>query len=158
MTSPPPPVHRDLARARAVTRALDSALGIPGTQIRVGFDPLIGLIPGVGDLVGAALASYILLLAARHGAPKSVLMRMASNLAIDSLVGAVPILGDLFDVGWKSNVRNLALLQQHLDRPAATRRSSRLFAAALFAGIALVAAGAIYLGIAVVQLIVGLFA
>ncbi len=141
-----------------MARALDNALGIPGTRIRVGLDPLVGIIPGVGDLVGASLASYLILLAARHGAPRSVLLRMASNLAIDSLVGAVPILGDLFDVGWKANVRNLTLLQQHLEQPAATRRSSRLFVAVVFAGIALAAVGTIYLGIMLVVLLVGLFA
>ena len=141
-----------------MARALDSTLGIPGTRIRIGLDPLVGLIPGVGDLVGASLASYLILLAARHGAPGSVLLRMASNLAIDSLIGAVPILGDLFDVGWKANVRNVALLQEHLERPAAARRSSSLFVAAVFVGIALAAAGAIYLGIVLLALLVGLFA
>ncbi len=155
MTSPSP-ADRDIARATALARALDSAIRIPGTRIRVGLDPVAGLIPGVGDLVGAALASYLLVLAARHGAPSSILLRMASNLALDSLVGAVPILGDAFDVGWKANLRNLALLQQHLDRPAATRRSSRVFVAALFTGVALLAVGATYLAVTVVRLVLGL--
>jgi hypothetical protein len=150
-------VDRDLARARAIARGLDNAVRVPGTEIRVGFDPVLGLVPGVGDIVGGALAGYLVFLAARHGAPKSVLLRMTSNLALDSLVGTVPLLGDLFDVGWKANARNLALLEQHLARPAATRRSSRLFVAAVIGALVLLLVGAVYIGVAVVRLLIGLF-
>ena len=145
-----------MARARAVARSLDSAVGIPGTGIRVGLDPILGLIPGLGDVVGGALAGYIVLLAARYGAPRSVLLRMASNLAIDSLLGSVPLLGDLFDVGWKANVRNLTLLEHYLGQPASARRSSRVFVAALLAVLVLVLIGAAYLAVAVVRLLLGL--
>ena len=154
MTLPSPP-DRDISRARALARALDSAIGIPGTGIRVGLDPILGLIPGVGDVIGGDVSGYLLLLAARHGAPRSVLLRMASNLAIDSLMGAVPLLGDLFDVGWKANVRNLALLERYLGQPNATRRSSRFFVATVLTLLILVLAGAAYLAVEVVRLLLG---
>ena len=155
MTSPSL-ADRDIARARAVARTLDNAVGIPGTGIRVGLDPVLGLIPGLGDVVGGALAGYLILLAARYGAPRSVLLRMASNLAIDSLLGSVPLLGDLFDVGWKANVRNLTLLEDYFGQPAAARRSSRVFVAVVFALLILVLIGAAYLAVAVVRLLLGL--
>jgi hypothetical protein len=114
-----------LARARTMTRLLDSVIRVPGTRIRLGLDPLLGLIPGIGDLAGAALSGHLVLLAARLGAPRAVLMRMLANVAIDTVGGTVPVLGDLFDVGWKANTRNLALLEEHLGQPASAPRASR---------------------------------
>ena len=147
---------REVDRARAAAHVLDSALRIPGTNIRVGLDPLVGLVPGVGDLVGGVLSAYVVVLAVRHGAPRSVLLRMLSNVAIDSLVGAVPVVGDLFDVGWKASTRNVALLEQYLERPVAARRSSRAFVAAVLGATAVLVAGAVYLGVAAVRLLAGL--
>ena len=106
-----------LARARTLTRVLDSAARVPGTSFRFGLDPLLGLIPGLGDMTGAALSAYLVLLASRHGAPKAVIMRMLGNVAVDAAVGTVPVLGDLFDAGWKANTRNLALLERHVGLP-----------------------------------------
>src|SRR5687768_16003747 len=83
---------------RALARLMDSAVAIPGTGIRVGLDSLIGLVPGIGDLAGAAMSGYIVLAAARLGAPAPVLIRMVANIAVDGVVGSVPLLGDLFDV------------------------------------------------------------
>jgi hypothetical protein len=93
---------------RALSRLLDNAFVIPGTRYRFGLDALIGLVPGLGDAVSAVFSSYLVLQAARLGAPRSVVSRMIANIALDTLVGWVPILGDLFDVAWKSNVRNMA--------------------------------------------------
>ena len=109
-----------------LARVLDSAAGIPGTKLRVGLDPLLGLIPGAGDLVGAALSGYIVLTGVQLGASRTVVLRMLANVALDTLVGTVPVLGDLFDAGWKSNVRNVALIERHVAEPSATRTSSRL--------------------------------
>ncbi|HJR64123.1 MAG TPA: DUF4112 domain-containing protein [Gemmatimonadaceae bacterium] len=128
---------------RALSRLLDEAIRIPGTNIRVGLDPLLGLVPGLGDVVGGALSGYVIILASRHGAPPSVLTRMLGNVLIDSVVGSVPVLGDLFDVGWKANSRNLALLDRHLEQPSVARRSSRAVLAAVLVALALAVAGGI---------------
>lgn len=105
---------------------LDSSIVVPGTRFRIGLDALIGLVPGVGDLVGAALSAYIVAAAARRGTPGSVLLRMALNVGIDAVVGAVPILGDLFDAAWKANQRNVALLRQYAAVPRRAQVQSRL--------------------------------
>ncbi|MEO7368807.1 MAG: DUF4112 domain-containing protein [Gemmatimonadaceae bacterium] len=133
------------ARARALARMLDSAFRSPGTSVTVGLDPILGLFPGLGDLAGAVASGYIVLTAARLGAPKAVLAKMLLNLGTDTLVGSVPVLGDLFDVGFRANLRNTELLDRHLGRPVASLRSSRLAIVATVAGIVLLAAGAVAL-------------
>ena len=115
----------DLRSSRALARILDNAIRIPGTQIRLGLDALLGLIPGAGDAAGALLSSYIILAAARQGAPRAVLLRMIGNVAIDSAIGAIPVLGDIFDVAFKSNARNAALLERFATQPHAVAKSSR---------------------------------
>lgn len=138
-------------RFRLLAQTLDAAVRIPGTKLPVGLDFLLGLVPGVGDLAAGALGAYGLWVAQRLGAPRSVLLRMAGNIAIDTIVGSVPLLGDLFDLGFKSNLRNLALLDRWLDDPRRVRRSSRGLVAVLGLGLAVVAAGGLYL----VALLVG---
>jgi hypothetical protein len=104
---------------------LDSAFTVPGTRFRFGFDALIGLIPGLGDLVGTLLSSYIVAVAAARGFPPSVLARMAINVGIEAVVGLVPVLGDLFDVAWKANQRNIQLMSRYQSTPRDARRQSR---------------------------------
>ena len=82
-------------------------------------------VPGIGDWAGALLSSYIVLQAVRLGASREVLLRMVGNVAIESVVGSVPFLGDLFDAGWRANTRNVRLIEQHLAAPTSTRRASR---------------------------------
>lgn len=108
------PENSQLRRARAVARLLDSSIPIPGTGRRIGIDPILGLIPFVGDFGGAILSGYIVLAAAQAGAPTLTLVRMIGNVGLDSLVGAVPLLGDLFDAAWKANSKNVALLERHV--------------------------------------------
>jgi hypothetical protein len=120
-----------LARLRGLANLLDNRFRIPGTPYRFGIDPLIGLAPGVGDAVSALLATWLLVGAARLGAPGAVLARMGVNIAVDSLVGAIPLLGDLFDAGYKANVRNVALLEDWARRPVPTHRASRALVAAV---------------------------
>ena len=119
------PIPTDADDVRRLARLLDAAVRIPGTNIRVGLDALLGLIPGLGDAIGAALSGYIVLAAARLGIPKSVLARMLVNLGIDTVVGAVPVLGDLFDVAFRANTRNVALIESALQAPRETRVRSR---------------------------------
>jgi hypothetical protein len=103
-----------LARLEALSVLLDSALAIPGTRIRLGADAALGLVPGVGDAVSAALSLYIVWEARRLGLPRTKLARMLGNVALDGIVGAIPVIGDIFDVAFKSNRRNLRILREHL--------------------------------------------
>lgn len=132
-----------LASARALARLMDSAFVIPGTNIKIGLDPLLGLLPGVGDAISSAIGGYIVLIASHMGVSKAVQMRMVLNLVIDAVVGAVPFVGDLLDIGWKANIKNVNLLERALADPDATRRSSRWMVAAMaFAVFLIGAAGA----------------
>jgi uncharacterized protein DUF4112 len=138
-----PSFETSVARARALARVMDDAVRLPGTRIGFGLDALVGLVPGVGDLVGAAMSGYILYVAAQGGVPLSVIGRMLANVAADTLLGSVPVIGDLFDVAWKSNRRNVDLLEQYVAHPARARTTSRLYMAAIFLAIALLVGGAI---------------
>jgi hypothetical protein len=102
-----------------MARLLDSAFRVPGTSYRVGLDPILGLLPGLGDLVSPLFTFGLIWQAREIGVPGVVVMRMISNVAIDTVVGLVPVVGDLFDFAWKSNNRNLALLEEHAyeERP-----------------------------------------
>ncbi|GAA3751868.1 DUF4112 domain-containing protein [Terriglobus aquaticus] len=105
-------------RLDMLSHVLDDFLVIPGTRIRFGLDAIIGLIPGIGDVIGG-MASWIIILAAwLRGVPRLTLARMLANVAIETIIGAVPILGDAFDVAWKANRRNFALLQRSLGERA----------------------------------------
>jgi len=115
---------------------LDSSIPIPGTRLTIGLDALIGLVPVLGDAVGVLLSSYIVREAAALGAPRSILARMAFNVALEGLIGMIPLAGDVFDAAWKANQRNVRLLGAWLDAPRAAQRSSRAFVAALVAGTA----------------------
>jgi hypothetical protein len=107
-----------IARLDALASLLDTAFLVPGTNIRFGVDALIGLIPGIGDAITTAMSLYIVHEARQLGAPRHLIARMLANVALDGVVGAVPFLGDAFDVMWRANRRNMALLRRHLDREA----------------------------------------
>jgi hypothetical protein len=98
-----------------LAKLLDNSIAIPGTGWKIGFDPIVGLIPGIGDLIGAVLSGYIILEAARAEIPTLTLARMLVNVGLDTLLGAVPALGDVFDAAWKANTKNVALLERHLS-------------------------------------------
>lgn len=116
--------REDLRRfADLIARILDTSFQIPGTGIRFGLDPLLGLLPGAGDAVASLIGSTILILAAKLQVPRIVLVRMSSNMAINAIVGAVPLVGDAFSVWFRSNARNAELLRRHA---AAERRPSTL--------------------------------
>jgi hypothetical protein len=111
-------VNRDerLARLTRIANLLDTAIGIPGTRIRFGLDGIVGLVPGVGDGATALVSLWIVYEAAQLGLPPAKLARMLANVGIDAAVGAVPVLGDVFDVVWKANRRNLRIIAAHFDR------------------------------------------
>ncbi|MGH7807256.1 MAG: DUF4112 domain-containing protein [Thermodesulfobacteriota bacterium] len=100
---------------RKLSYYLDNSIGIPGTGYRVGFDAIIGLIPGLGDVVGGILSAYIVYEASRLGVPKKTLLHMTFNVALETVIGAVPIVGDVFDAAWKSNTKNIFLLDKYLN-------------------------------------------
>ena len=109
--------HRPLVsldRLRQVAELYDAGIRIPGTRFHIGLDPIIGLIPGLGDLIGAGVALWIVAEAIRLGASGFVLFRMLVNIAIDTLGGAIPVAGDIFDAFWKANLKNVRLLERHL--------------------------------------------
>jgi hypothetical protein len=102
-----------LKRVRLLSRLLDEQFRIPGTTYRIGLDGLLGLIPGVGDAAGALLSTYILYEAIQLGVPKTTLLRMVANIGIDTVGGAIPVVGDIFDMAWKANKKNAALLHAY---------------------------------------------
>ena len=95
---------------------MDTAFILPGTNVRFGFDAIIGLVPGIGDAITTAISLYIVHEARQLGAPLHIIMRMLANVALDGLVGAVPVFGDAFDVMWRANRRNVRLLREWLAR------------------------------------------
>ncbi len=113
-------VDEQLAHLDFIADLLDSRFVIPGTNIHFGLDGLIGLIPGIGDLISAFISLYLIQRAARLGLSPWIKARMLWNVALDTIIGAVPVLGDAFDVGFKSNRRNIALVRKALGRPGKT--------------------------------------
>jgi hypothetical protein len=106
------PVPDELRALDSATRLMDSVFRIPGTQIRFGIDPLLSLIPGLGEGLSAVVSGGLVLAMLRHGANGPLVLRMVGNVALDALVGSIPLLGDLFDVAFKANRRNLRLLMR----------------------------------------------
>jgi len=105
-----------LERLDWLANLMDAAIVIPGTRRTVGLDAVIGLAPGIGDLLTAAVSLYIVRQARVLGAPRHLVLRMTGNVAVDALFGAVPLVGDAFDVLWRANKRNMTLLRAHFDR------------------------------------------
>lgn len=152
------PTDDPLARARTLTNLLDNAVRVPGTSMRFGLDPVLGLIPGLGDVAGAALSGYVVLLASQLGAPTTVIVRMLGNVVIDTVGGTVPVIGDLFDAGWKSNSRNLALLERHLGKPESTKRASRAVVWLTVAALLLLGIGSVVVAVLLVRALFQTFA
>jgi len=126
---------------------MDAGIRVPGTNLRFGLDPLLGLIPGGGDAAGAVLAGWIVVEAIRLGASRATLLRIVGNVALDAAVGAVPVIGDIFDFAWKANLRNVALLERHLAVPDRAQRADRSFNALVLCGVSAMVLGLLALGI-----------
>lgn len=114
-------VGRSIDRLEALARLMDGAFVLPGTDIRVGVDGIVGMIPGIGDVVSGVISSYLIWEAKRLGVSKLVIARMVGNTLVDTAIGSIPVLGDVFDIVFKANLRNMALLRKHLE----TSRSMR---------------------------------
>ena len=141
---------------RRLSHLLDNAIPIPGTKYRLGLDPILGLLPGGGDVAGAALSAYIVYRAAQMGLPTETVRQMAGNVLIEMLVGIFPVLGDLFDVGWKANVRNVKLLEEHIDSPEPTQAADKRLVFLIVAGIVLVAVALAAITVAILRFLLSL--
>jgi len=136
-----------LRRLRQISHLLDNAIPIPGTRYRIGLDPILGLIPGGGDLIGSIFAGYVVFKSAQLGVPQETLIKMAANIVLDTVAGTVPVAGDLLDVGWKANVKNMELLDAHVGSPEPGKKADWLFVAALLLGLTLIVGGVIFLSV-----------
>lgn len=142
-------------KSALLAKLMDSAFVIPGTKIRFGFDALIGLFPGIGDSVGAIISTFIIAQASRMGVPRIVLARMAMHILINTLVGAVPIVGDVFSVFYRSNLKNYELLRRYAGQRRTPSASDWFFVIGfgvlMLAVVAALIAGAVIIVRKVVQ-------
>jgi hypothetical protein len=133
-TSGPRPVDRnDDPFIAMMARLMDTAFVIPGTNIRFGLDPLLGLVPGLGDTLTAAVSVMLIMQSARHGVPKVVLARMGMNVILNTVLGSVPVVGDAFSVYFKSNAKNYELLRRHAGSQRKATRSDWAFVIGIIA-------------------------
>ena len=146
-------IERDrLGLARFLADLLDQRFTIPGTSIRIGLDPIVSLIPGIGDLLANLTGSFIIVIAAQLGVPKIVLTRMGINVAINTLLGAVPIFGDVISIWYRSNVKNVELLERYVGRQSERAdRKDWLFVIALVVGLLLLLGGIVVFGVWVIK-------
>ncbi|MEQ9621868.1 DUF4112 domain-containing protein [Coleofasciculus chthonoplastes] len=124
-----------LKRLRRLSHLLDNAIPIPGTPWRFGLDPVLGLLPGAGDFLGTAFSTYIVLEAARIGIPRSLLGQMVINILLDTVIGSVPVVGDIADATWKANAKNIELLETYWDSPQPEKQTDWFFLVWLLLGL-----------------------
>ena len=144
------PRQRKVSRLHRISHVLDKAIPIPGTKWRIVLDPILGLIPGGGDTIAGALSAYIIIESARMGLNRKVIGQMVANVLLDSLAGSVPVVGDVFDVTWKANVRNIELLEHHLHYTPENKKVNRLFLIGLSIVLILIVIGFTLLTLALV--------
>src|SRR5215218_4125763 len=125
---------------RWIALLMDDLLRLPGTRFKIGLDPLIGLIPGIGDTGSAIVSAIALLQAARYGVPKIILARMSVNILLNEIIGIVPLVGDAFSFWFKSNARNHALLRQHMGAARKAGAGDWLFVVGVLVVLAVVVA------------------
>lgn len=137
-----PTAAKQLLFVRFLADLLDQRFTIPGTSIRIGLDPILGLIPGIGDALANIAGSAILIIAAQFGLPKIVLLRMGLNVALNAVIGAIPIFGDIFSIWFRSNAKNAQLLERYAateSRRAGPR--DWLFVTGIIAGLVFIVLG-----------------
>jgi hypothetical protein len=135
-----PALQQRLERLRQWATLLDGAFRVPGTNLRFGWDPILGLVPGVGDVIAPVYAVAIIVTAAQVGVPRVVQLRMLLTAAADLTIGAIPVVGDLFDVLWRANQRNMALLDRHVRAPHPASPTDWAFVTLVLAALGAVAA------------------
>jgi hypothetical protein len=149
-----------IRRVRVLAKLLDNSISIPGTSWKFGFDAIIGLVPGIGDMLGAILSGYIVLEAARAKVPSLTLARMLVNVGIDAVLGSIPAAGDVFDAVWKANLKNVALLEHHLGARDGMAREKRSATGAIVLAVIvllMILAAGLALGIFAARLLWGLW-
>jgi len=142
-----------LKRLRQLSYVLDNAVGIPGTEFRFGLDPVLGLIGG--DVATGLVSVYIVYEAMRMGLPAATIGRMGFNIVVDTLTGLVPLLGDLFDVGWKANSQNVALIEKHVASPAPSRAADKIFAVVVIVALLALVIGMAALSLWIIGQVIG---
>ena len=140
-------------RMRSLSTLLDNAIRVPGTSIGLGIDPILGLIPGGGDILGGVLSIYIVFEAFKLGLPRETLITMVSNIALETITGTVPVFGDIFDVAWKANVKNVELLEDYVNSPEVGEKADPWFIILLLGGLLLLIILISIIGIAVLAFI-----
>jgi Domain of unknown function (DUF4112) len=118
--------EESVARVEALAKLMDGVFVVPGTNVRLGLDAIIGLVPVAGDMVSALISSYLIWEARRLGAPRWLIARMVGNTFLDTTLGAVPLLGDAFDVMFRANMKNMALLRKHMEKRGLRRSAGRV--------------------------------
>jgi hypothetical protein len=149
-------VPAGLRRARTLAYLMDTSVGIPFTRARFGLDALLGLVPVLGDAVGAALSTYIVAVGVRARVPGATLLEMLWNIAVEALGGSVPLVGDVFDAVWKANVRNVRLLERDLDLPAGDGGAAKATIVAVGVGLLLLLVLSTWVSLKVALWILGL--
>ncbi len=151
----PPEEKRKRAELEPLFRWLalfmDNLLRVPGTKFRFGLDPLLGLLPGLGDTGSAFISAYALVQAARRGIPKILLARMSVNILLNELIGIVPVIDDAFSFWFKSNARNYRLLQEHTASPRPARASDWLFVVGVLVLLAVIVAAGLFVSVFVLR-------
>jgi hypothetical protein len=130
---------------------LDNSIRVPGTNYHIGLDPLIGLVPGIGDAAGALLSMVIVSEAARLGLPATILARMGLNVALEVLIGSIPIIGDVFDMTWKANARNARLFERYTTSSKKTITSSKIMIFFIMLIFAFISVLSIYVGFLILR-------
>lgn len=146
-----PPSGSAMQRVNRFAWLLDNSIRIPGTRYRIGLDPLIGLVPGIGDSVGALLSMVILWEAYRARLPAAILARMGLNVALEVVIGVIPLIGDLFDMAFKANARNARLMERYQAESRKTVASSTLLMIAVAVLLTLIVAVSIYVGFVILR-------
>jgi hypothetical protein len=112
----PSDVQRSVARLEALARLMDGAFALPGTNVRFGLDGIVGLLPVAGDMIAGLVSTYLIWEARQLGAPRWLIARMLANTLLDTTIGAIPVVGDAFDILFRANMKNMALLRRHLHK------------------------------------------
>ena len=142
-------------RLRSVARVWDDLVRLPVIGRRIGLDAIIGLVPGIGDVAGALVASWGIVVAATLRAPAAVLLRMLLNIGLDTLIGVIPLLGDVFDIGWHAQQRNVALLDRWLAMPEHVARHSGWVVLGVAVGLVGVFVATLWLAVTMVSRLFG---